>query len=97
MTITTKPAIIDRSEPILGVCEALGDDFGVSPHWFRAALFPLLLWAPLSTVGGYLALALLVLASRLLFPDVREAVPAASDAAPSLAAADEQDRIPLAA
>ena len=68
---SAKPAIFDRPETILGVCEALGDDFGISGNWFRAALFPLLLWQPLATVVGYLVLALAVLAARLLFPNVR--------------------------
>jgi len=67
-----KPPIWNRAEPIFGVCEALGDDFGINPHWIRAALIPLLVWQPLWTVAGYALLGLIVLASRLLLPDVRE-------------------------
>lgn len=69
MTTLAKPAIIDRQEPIFGVCEALGDDFGINPNWFRAALAPLIFWNPIVTVAGYFAVGLVVLAVRLLMPD----------------------------
>ncbi|GAC1575205.1 MAG: hypothetical protein NVS3B5_06070 [Sphingomicrobium sp.] len=32
MPTAAKPAIIDRSDPIFGVCEALGDDFGINAN-----------------------------------------------------------------
>ena len=95
---TTRPAktpIFDRPETIFGVCEALGDDFGISGNWFRAAVFPLLVWQPLWTVVGYLVLAGIVLASRLIFPDVRADVAAA--AVPTGKAAPVEDEMRLAA
>lgn len=82
MTTTIKPPISKRAEPIFGVCEALGDDFGINPHWIRAAIVPLLIWQPLWTFAGYALVGLIVLASRLVFPDVQEAqvaVPAVSE------------------
>ena len=82
-----KRPIFDRPETILGVCESLGDDFGISGNWFRAALFPLILWQPLWTVVGYGVLALVILASRLIFPDVRADV-----ATPSSSLTGEPDR-----
>lgn len=75
MNNVAKPPIITRPQPIFGVCEALGDDFGVNANWLRAALGPLMLWNPLATVAGYLTLAVLVMAVRFAFPDVT--VPAA--------------------
>ncbi len=75
MSTAAKPAIIDRSDPIFGVCEALGDDFGINANWFRAALAPLMLWQPVWTIVGYFVLGAVVLATRLIFPDVRVPVP----------------------
>ena len=92
----TRTPIFDRPETIFGVCESLGDDFGISGNWFRAALFPLLVWQPLWTVVGYLLLAGLVLASRLIFPDVRaDSVAAAAE--PTEEAALVEDELRLAA
>jgi len=70
MSTLAKTPIIDRAAPIFGVCEALGDDFGISANWFRASLAPLILWQPLWTVVGYFLVGALVLATRLIFPDV---------------------------
>ena len=74
LPISNKPPIWNRAEPIFGVCEALGDDFGINPHWIRAALIPFLVWQPAWTIGGYALLGLIVLATRLLVPDARETV-----------------------
>jgi len=76
MSTLAKPALIDREAAIFGVCEALGDDFGISANWFRAALAPLILWQPLWTVVGYFVVGVLVLATRLIFPDVRAPISA---------------------
>lgn len=76
MSTLAKTPIIDRAAPIFGVCEALGDDFGISANWFRASLAPLILWQPLWTVVGYFLVGALVLATRLMFPDVRAPIPA---------------------
>jgi phage shock protein PspC (stress-responsive transcriptional regulator) len=63
-----------RSHTILGVCEAIGEDFGFSPIFLRVPLAAAVLWSPLMAVGAYFALGALVLVSRLLFPNVRQAV-----------------------
>ena len=57
-----------RDDTILGVCEALGEDFRFNPIWLRAALAAGLLWNPAAIVGIYLGLAAIVAISRLLFP-----------------------------
>lgn len=64
-------AIHDRPEPIFGVCEALGDDFGFNPNWLRFGLAPFIFWNPFATFAAYFAVGAVVLAVRLLFPDVR--------------------------
>lgn len=63
-----------RSDTLLGVCEALGEDLGFNPLWLRIALSSGVLWNPVAIVGIYLGLGLLVLISRMLFPSAVEHV-----------------------
>lgn len=58
-----------RSHTIFGVCEAIGEDFGFNPIFLRVPLAASVLWSPMIAIGAYLALGLVVLASRLLFPE----------------------------
>ena len=57
-----------RSHTILGVCEAIGEDFGFSPILLRVPFAAMVLWSPTYAIAAYLALGLAVLGSRLLFP-----------------------------
>jgi phage shock protein PspC (stress-responsive transcriptional regulator) len=57
-----------RDHTILGVCEAIGEDFGFNPVWLRIPLSAMVLWSPLIAFGAYFGLGVIVLASRLLFP-----------------------------
>ena len=61
-----------RSHTIFGVCEAIGEDFGFNPVFLRVPLSAIVLYNPLIAIGAYLALGVLVLASRLLFPAPKE-------------------------
>jgi len=61
-------AIPLRSHTILGVCEAIGEDFGFNPIFLRVPFAAIVLYSPLIAVAAYLALGLIVLASRLFFP-----------------------------
>jgi len=60
-----------RSHTILGVCEAVGEDFGFNPTFLRVPFAAIVLYSPLYAVGAYFALGLVVLASRLLFPKAK--------------------------
>ena len=60
-----------RSHTILGVCEAIGEDFGFNPVWLRALLAIGVLASPTWAIGTYLALGVIVLASRLLYPKAK--------------------------
>ena len=60
-----------RPHTILGVCEAIGEDFGISPYWLRIPLGASVLLSPTMAIGAYLALGGIVLLSRLLFPRPR--------------------------
>jgi len=57
-----------RSHTILGVCEAIGEDFGFNPVWVRVPLAAVVLYSIPLAFGLYFALGAVVLASRLLFP-----------------------------
>lgn len=57
-----------RSHTILGVCEAIGEDFGFNPTLLRVPFAATVLYSPTYAIAAYFALGIVVLASRLLFP-----------------------------
>ena len=83
-----------RSHTILGVCEAIGEDFGFNPVLLRIPFAASVLWSPTWAIGAYFALGAVVLLSRLLFPKVR-----VSDVAVEQPASEqpEEHKLPLAA
>lgn len=78
--------LILRNDTILGVCEALGQDFGINPNWLRVGFCLPIFWNPAVVIGAYFALGLLVAATRLAFPD--RTVEVHTSAAPQAAAAE---------
>jgi phage shock protein C len=60
-----------RSHTILGVCEAVGEDFGFNPVLLRIPFAASVVYSPMLAIGAYLGLGLVVLASRLLFPKAK--------------------------
>jgi phage shock protein C len=91
----TEVALPLRSHTILGVCEAIGEDFGFNPIFLRVPFAAIVLWSPTIAIGAYFALGAVVLASRLLFPKAKaiEAEMVKSEAAP----ANEQRELARAA
>jgi phage shock protein PspC (stress-responsive transcriptional regulator) len=73
-----------RRDTFFGICEAVGQDFGFNPLWLRLAFIAPLFFFPVQSFAAYFGLGLVVLASRLIFPDRRaaaaEPVPVAVDA-----------------
>ena len=67
----SQPNLIARGDTFLGVCEALGEDFGFNPLYLRAALGIGLIWNPLAMIGAYLGLGIVVAFSRLVAPNPR--------------------------
>lgn len=65
--------LLTRSDTLLGVCQALGDDFGFNPLLLRIGFAVLLLWSPAIVIGAYLGAGIVVAVSRLLFPHPRTA------------------------
>ena len=82
-----------RSDTMLGVCQALGEDFGFHPNILRIAFASVLLWNPPVVIGTYLGLGLLVAVSRFAFP--KTVATAAPQAKVETANADVE--LPLAA
>ena len=68
---TNDVALPLRSHTILGVCEAIGEDFGFHPTLLRIPLAALVLWNLVWAIGLYLGLGAIVLASRLIFPKAK--------------------------
>ncbi len=60
-----------RAHTIFGVCEAIGEDFGFNPVWLRVPFAATVLLSPTMAIAAYLALGVLILASRLLFPNAK--------------------------
>lgn len=77
---TTINAPAAPRDNLFGVCAALGEDFGFNPLWLRLGFAVALLFSLEKVLLTYAALGVLVLVSRLLFPnrrrDVTTAVPA---------------------
>ena len=92
MTNTTPLPL--RSDTILGVCEAIGRDFGFNPLWLRLVLIVPVFFAPVLSIAAYLGLGLLVGLVHWFSPDE----PAAAQAIEAPATVVEEDEaLPLAA
>ena len=61
-----------RSHTILGVCEAIGENFGFNPTFLRIPLAASVIWNPVIALSTYFGLGVIVLASRLLFPKAKD-------------------------
>jgi len=95
-----QPNLFTRPDTFFGVCQGIGEDFGFNPQFLRIALALGLFVNPVAVLATYAGLAVLVLASRLIFPDARRpaasvATVAEAEAVPA-AAAPEMDAEPLA-
>ena len=92
-----QPALPLRAHTILGVCEAIGEDFGFNPTFLRVPFAAIVLFSPLAAIGAYLALGLVVLGSRLLFPNPKVSEAIETEVVPATEATNDQARLPLAA
>jgi len=75
-------SILHRSDTLLGVCQAIGEDVGFNPLWLRLALGVTVLFNLEAAVLAYLVMGVVVLASRLIVRapsrDVAVSVPVAA-------------------
>ena len=79
-TDTSNTPLPLRNDTLLGVCQAIGEDFGFNPNFLRVLLAAMVIWSPTAAFSIYFALGLLVAASRLLFPNRSKASTALSHA-----------------
>ncbi|HET9427603.1 MAG TPA: PspC domain-containing protein [Allosphingosinicella sp.] len=87
-----------RDDTIFGVCEALGEDFGLAPNLLRASIGAGLLFSPAVTIAIYASAALLVLISRWLVPDLPNLTQTDEEAVDDLSVGDgEAEGLALAA
>jgi phage shock protein PspC (stress-responsive transcriptional regulator) len=92
MTKTTPLPL--RNDTILGVCEAIGRDFGFNPLWLRLAFIAPLFFAPTLTIAAYFGLGAVVGLVNYFSPD-KPAAKQIVDAPATLV--EEDDALPLAA
>jgi phage shock protein PspC (stress-responsive transcriptional regulator) len=98
MMYADQTSLIRRDDTFLGVCQAIGEDFGFNPQYLRAAFAIPLLFNPLWALIGYGALAALVVVSRVIVPNPRrKAAKAAAAAAPAPSADNEMEALAVAA
>lgn len=90
MSATTDTTALPlRTHTLLGVCEAVGEDFGFNPLFLRVPFSMVVLYSPTIAIGAYLVLGLIVMASRLLFPNTTMREAAATSAPVADNSADE--------
>ena len=68
-----QPALPLRADTMLGVCEALGQDFGFNPNYLRIVLSSLVMWSLAAAIAIYLGLGVIVALSRWVAPSPRPA------------------------
>lgn len=68
-----QPNLLARDDTFFGVCQGLGEDLGFNPLYLRIVFAILVLVNPLAALGGYVGAGVLVLLSRLIFPNPRPA------------------------
>ena len=68
-TMTNQTPLPLRNDTILGVCEAIGQDFGFNPLWLRLAFIPPMFFSAGWTIAAYLGLGVVVAASRYFAPN----------------------------
>lgn len=81
-----------RSHTILGVCEAIGEDFGFNPLFLRVPLAAVVVVSIKWAVLAYLGLGVAVLASRMIFPRAK-AVAATGSTVPVPANSDTEEKM----
>lgn len=90
-TVKKQTALPFRNDTILGVCEALGQEFGINPTWLRLAFVAPLFFQPVLTIVVYFALGAIIATSRYFYPRASVEVHAAEPAAAIPAAEHPED------
>jgi len=97
-TMTNTTPLPLRNDTILGVCEAIGRDFGFNPLWLRLAFIAPIFFAPTATIAAYLGLGLIVGLTNWFSPDKQNEAPhLVSSHDMARADAETDQAIPIAA
>lgn len=94
MTANTTPLPL-RNDTILGVCEAIGNDFGFHPNWLRIGFAGILFFSPAAAFGLYFGLGAVVALTRWLAPN--KTIDASTMTVDSTAREVRDEELPLAA
>ena len=62
-------SIVARDDTVLGICFAIGQDFGFNPLYLRILFAVVLFWSPAAAFAGYAVLGAIVAFSRWVAPD----------------------------
>jgi phage shock protein PspC (stress-responsive transcriptional regulator) len=93
-----QPALPLRGDTFLGVCHALGEDFGIPADLLRIAFAALFFWNMTAAVGTYLAIGAIIALARWAYPARRKASVAPTPAAPEAESnTDAAEELSLAA
>jgi phage shock protein C len=96
-TMTKQTPLPLRNDTILGVCEAIGQDFGFNPIFLRLAFIAPLFFAPYWTFAAYLGLGVLVAATRLIVKVGESQATSVAQPASRPANVEVQEALPIAA
>jgi phage shock protein PspC (stress-responsive transcriptional regulator) len=89
-----------RNDTLFGVCEGLGEEFGINANWLRVPFAAGVLWNPMAIIGIYLALGAALALARWIYPKPRAAaavLPLDAGNEPAIAANSDANSEPLAA
>lgn len=89
-----------RNDTLFGVCEGLGEEFGINANWLRVPFAAGVLWNPMAIIGIYLALGIALALARWIYPKPRIAAATPQHGAssePAVAANSDANRESLAA
>jgi phage shock protein C len=76
---TNRPVFFGREDTMLGICEAVGQDFGFNPNYLRVAFGMVLVLNPVAVIASYFALGILVFASRAIVRNPKPVATADAD------------------
>jgi phage shock protein C len=96
-TMTKTTPLPLRHDTILGVCEAIGRDFGFNPIWLRLAFIAPIFFAPAAAIGAYLGLGLIVGLTNWYVADKQNEAPHLVSTNPAPVAAEIDEALPIAA
>ncbi len=69
-----EPSLFARPDTMFGVCQALGEDFGVSPTWFRIGFASAVIFNIEMAIAAYVGVGLLVALVRLIHRSPRKLI-----------------------